>query len=95
MIYGLLKNEIEQCDYMNSNNITILYDYMPYYICGYTFEYRDIKIIVLNSSYNIEQLRDVLVHELSHIELCHNYDKPRLIKEKEVEIFMNNLYNSL
>ena len=92
MFQGLIKNEIDQDDYMNFNNITILKKRLPNKTNALTFIYRDIKIVILNSLYSDINFRDFVLHELIHIELNHIYsNKPRQQCELEVEQFINKL----
>lgn len=92
MFQGLIKDEIDQNDYMNFNNITILKKRLPNKANALTFIYRDIKIVILNSLYSDINFRDFLLHELIHIELNHVYsNKSRQQCELEVERVIHKL----
>jgi len=90
MLNGLLRNEINQNEFLNANNITIIYKNIP--VLGLTFTYRDINIILINKLTKYSFMKEICLHEIAHIELDHlSSNKSKIICEYEANELINNL----
>lgn len=86
MIRELLDGSISQNEYLNSNNITIIYNKLPKRIYGFVFLHNEDTIVVINDYLSYYQKKKTILHELAHIELNHLYKKKRLLEFKLEDI---------
>lgn len=71
MLIDLLNGEIEEKDYLNINEVRIIYKKLPRKIYGFIHRYRDINIVIINWNISKEKKRKTILHELAHLELHH------------------------
>lgn len=71
MLLSLLNGEISQSDYMNCNDVTLLYRYLPKKVYGFIFKYDSRNIITINCNISDNKKKITLLHELAHLELSH------------------------
>lgn len=74
MLINLLTGQIEQDEYLNFNNIRIVYKKLPQKIYGFIHKYRDINLIVINLNISKKLKQKTIIHECAHYEL-HHLDK--------------------
>ena len=71
MLIDLLNGEIEEKDYLNINDVRIIYKKLPRKVYGFIHRYRDINIVIINWNISKERKRNTILHELAHLELHH------------------------
>lgn len=71
MIIDLLNQEITEDEFMELNNIRVVYKKLPKKIYGFIHKYRDINLIIINWSMSKEKKKETLIHEFAHFELNH------------------------
>lgn len=82
MLKALLQGEITQTEYLNSNDVTLLYKELPKKIYGFIFRYKGRNIITINSNISNKKKKMTILHELAHLELSHLDNKKRLLEFK-------------
>lgn len=71
MIIELLNQEITEQEFMESNNIRVVYKKLPKKIYGFIHRYKDINLITINWNMSKEKKKETLIHEFAHFELNH------------------------
>ncbi len=71
MIMDLLNQEITEYEFMELNNIRVVYKKLPKKIYGFIHKYRDINLIIINWNISKEKKKETLIHEFAHFELNH------------------------
>jgi len=71
VLIDLLNGEIEEKDYLNINDVRIIYKKLPRKVYGFIHRYRDINIVIINWNISKERKRNTILHELAHLELHH------------------------
>jgi Zn-dependent peptidase ImmA (M78 family) len=71
MIMDLLNQEITEDEFMELNNIRVVYTKLPKKIYGFIHKYRDINLIIINWNISKEKKKETLIHEFAHFELNH------------------------
>lgn len=84
MLIELIRGNIEQEEYLNVNNVRIIYKKMPKKIYGFIHRYRNINLVVVNWNISKEKKKSTLIHELAHLEL-HHLDKNKDLLEFYIE----------
>ncbi len=70
-LFDLLSKQITQSDLLNYYNATVVYKSLPFLVDGFVTNYKDINVIVINNELSTYMKKKTILHELSHIELCH------------------------
>ena len=68
-IKNLLDKEVSQQEYLNYNNISIIYEDLPNEINGFVFNYEDRHFVVIDNKLYYYKKKKTILHELAHIEL--------------------------
>lgn len=68
-IRDLLDKAVSQQDYLNFNNINIVYEELPEKINGFVFNYDDRHFVIIDNNLSYYMKRKTILHELAHIEL--------------------------
>lgn len=84
VLISLLRGEILQEEYLNINNVRVIYKKLPKKIYGFIHRYRNINIIVVNWNISKEKKKNALIHELAHLEL-HHLDENKDLLEFYIE----------
>lgn len=71
MLFRLLNNEMTEDEYLQENNIKVVYKKMPKKVYGFIHRYRDINIIIINWNLSKTKKMKTLLHEFAHLELNH------------------------
>lgn len=82
MLKTLLSGEISQEDYLNYNNVTLLYIPLPKRVYGFIFRYKCRNIITVNKYISEANKKKTILHEFAHLELSHLDNKKRLLEFK-------------
>lgn len=82
MLKDLLEGNITQNEYLNSNDVTLLYEELPKKIYGFIFKYKNRYVITINNNMSINKKKMTILHELSHLELSHLDNRKRLLEFK-------------
>lgn len=82
MLKALLEGNITQNEYLNSNDVTLLYKELPKKVYGFIFKYKSRYIITINDNMSINKKKMTILHELAHLELSHLDNKKRLLEFK-------------
>ena len=97
MIRLLINLEISQRDVLREYNANITNESMPCDIKGFVFCYRGINNIFINKNLSNYKKKNVILHELAHLELNHIYQKKECLNfninnvEDEADEYINNI----
>lgn len=86
MLKALLQGEITQTEYLNSNDVTLLYKELPKKVYGFIFRYKGRNVITINNNISNKKKKMTILHELAHLELSHLDNKKRLLEFKIEDI---------
>jgi len=84
MLQSLLLGEITQDDYINYNDIILLYRNLPKKVYGFIFKYKNQNIITVNQNMSEQKKKMTILHEFAHLEL-HHLDKKKKLLEFKIE----------
>lgn len=65
----LIKGEIEQSEFLNYYNVSLIYEPLPILVNGFVFNHDGINFIIVNKFLSYYKRKKTLLHELAHIEL--------------------------
>lgn len=71
MLLKLLSNEMTETEFLQQNNIKIIYKKLPKKIYGFIHRYRGINLIIINWNISKEMKKKTLLHEFAHLDLNH------------------------
>lgn len=101
-IKNLIRGEIEQEDLLRWHNANVIYKRLIDEVNGFVISHKNINCIVINYNKPKELYRDILIHELAHIELNHlnRFDKDlikfnRIDLEDEADKYIESILNEL
>jgi len=86
MLIALLNGDITQEEYINNNDVTLIYKSLPKKVYGFIFRYKNRNIIAINSNISTNKKKMTILHELAHLELNHLDNKKRLLEFKIEDI---------
>lgn len=100
MLRELINGTLEEQEYLNINNVTILYFHLPKKVYGFIFSYHLYNIIVINANISLNEKKKTILHELAHLELNHLYNKKELVEfninglEDEADYYIKNILDN-
>ena len=89
MLNSLINNEIDENEFLNEHNATLIYAKLPRFVNGFVLDYRDINLIIINKNLSIDKMKYTMLHEFVHIDMDHLYKDYDV--EREVDSYLREV----